>query len=121
MRISVRDTTQANNVSMQAISFNGLNTTTASFGYTVDSTTTPGEPVLTAWMKTPGETNQITVTSLSENTTQLAGNVVQVDAEPAGMVYSTVDEFATLSQVSSMVNSMNAAFTAFSSSMASGS
>jgi hypothetical protein len=59
------------------------------------------------------------VTSLSENTTQLSGNVVQVIAEPAGIAYWTADAFATVSQVADLVSQLYLAFETFSSSLSS--
>jgi hypothetical protein len=117
VRVSVRATGQADNALLSAASLNGVNMDTVSFGITVDSTTTPGAPVLTVWMKTPGETNQMSVTSLSGNTTQLTGNVVQVTAEPAGIAYWTADEFATVSQMANLVSQLYFAFDTFSSSL----
>jgi hypothetical protein len=110
LRISVRDTTQANNVALQAISLSGLSTTTAVFGYTID-TTTANAPVLTVWMKTPGHTNQISVTSLSENTSQFLSTITQVTAEPTGIVYTTSDTFALASEMSNMLTQLTTAFT----------
>jgi hypothetical protein len=110
LRISVRDTTQPNNVGLQAISLSGLNVTTAVFGYTID-TTNANAPVLTVWMKTPGHTNQISVTSLSENTNQFLSTITQVTTEPTGIVYTTSDTFALASEMSNMLTQLTTAFT----------
>jgi hypothetical protein len=117
VRVSVRASGQPNNALLSVVSLNGVNMSTVSFGFTVDSTTTPGAPVLTAWMKTPGETNQMSVTSLSENTTQLSGNVVQVSVEPVGITYWTADEMATVSEMANLVSQLYFAFETFSSSL----
>jgi hypothetical protein len=111
VRVSVRDTTQTNNVALQAISLTGIDVTTAVFGYTIDSTTTPNAPVLTVWIKTPGHTNQISVTSLSENSGQFLTSIAPVTAEPSGIIYTTADTFALASEMSNMLTQLTTAFT----------
>ncbi|WP_233874204.1 hypothetical protein [Paraburkholderia adhaesiva] len=119
VRVSVRAASAPDNVRLGVTSLNGMNMGTVSFGFTVDSTTTPGAPVLTVWMQTPGETNPMTVTSLSTNTTQLTGNVNPVTTEPAGIVYSAADEFAKFPDLSGVVDNLITAFTTLSSSLVS--
>ncbi|WP_144106741.1 hypothetical protein [Paraburkholderia sp. BCC1886] len=116
VRCSVRDTTQTNNVNLQVISLMGINTTTTVFGYTIDNSVA-NAPVLTIWTSAPGGTNPITVTSLSENSSEFQASIATVVAEPSGIVYSTADTFALASEMSNMLTQLTTAFTALANAV----
>jgi hypothetical protein len=108
VRVSARET-GGTIIGLQVLSWTGINTSTAQFGYTVNNTNIHA-PLLTLWLKTPGAANQITVNALTEYNANFITAIAVQNTEPTGIVYATADTIATVSELNNMVNQLTTAF-----------
>jgi hypothetical protein len=112
VRMSGRDSanTTTDSVGLQVISLTGIATTTAQFGFTVDTTTDPDVPVATLWVQTAGGANPMTVTALSGYNGNFTASLAVQNSAPANITYATADTYATVSELNNMVSSLTTAF-----------
>ncbi|MDR3392332.1 MAG: hypothetical protein P4L77_11420 [Sulfuriferula sp.] len=96
---------------LKVINLNGVNTG-AEFGWTQGpNPNVAGETVLFLWIKTPGDVNFMTSTELSQQSFTFTSNSTPVTVAPAGITYQAEDGFALISDVVSLMTTLQESIT----------
>lgn len=101
---------------LKVINLNGVNTG-AEFGWTTGPNPNTGANALFLWVKTPGDVNFTTSTELSQQSFTFTNNFTPVTVEPTSITYTTEDGYALISDVVTLMQTLQASIEAATSSL----